>query len=143
MQSGMNGGQYVPTDPPEESVESRKRMRREVECIDYENAKAKYFGIVKEWTTLGNSIARSLVRMALYAPASFTSVQNYEGKLHQALSRGLWVNDDYKTAHPLTKNDISRIVAMVASIAGKKKQRTIHDIETLSRLVQCLSLIHI
>ena len=102
----------MPTVLPKESLKSRKRLRDELERIDYENAKAKYFGIVTEWITLRNSIARSLVRMALYAPGSFTSVQNYEGKLHQALSHGLWVDEDEKTAHPLTKNDISRIVAM-------------------------------
>ena len=136
-QTQRSGGQYMPTVVPEETAKSRKRLRRELERIDYENAKAKYFGIVTEWTALRNSIARSLVRMALYSPGSFTSVKNYERKLHNALSHGLWVNEDEKTAHPLTKNDISKIVAMVASIAGEKKQRTINDIEALSRLVQC------
>jgi hypothetical protein len=129
-------GMYAPTPLPRESAASRKRLREKFEAIDYENAKAKALGIVNEWMLGQNSVARALVRMAMCVPTSFTSVKHYECKLHNTLSCGLWVNEHEKTAHPLTKNDISRTVAMVASIVGNKKRRTLKGIESVSKAVE-------
>lgn len=128
---------YAPTPLPPATAASRKRLRADLESLVYENNIAHARSVVDEWLVTENFLARSLVRMALFAPVVFTSVEAYEGKLHRALSHGLWVNDREKTAHPLTKRNVSKIVAFVASVAGEKKNRTLVDIVSTSASVRC------
>jgi hypothetical protein len=82
---------------------------------------------LKYWVEKGCRVATDLIRIALYAPIVFTSVENFESKLYTAITNVIWVNEMEGVACLMSWRLASDLAAFIDSMVGEKKRKTYRD----------------
>lgn len=121
---------HVPNCSQMALMEARGVKRKEPEVnkepeVDEDERCARFS--LKKWVVTHNTVATTLISLAMSCPEKFTAVEDYENKLYTAITNVAWVNEEKKTACWLSMRTASRLVAFIKSMLGEKKRMDLDE----------------